>query len=145
LFLPGGQVGEAGRPGDILATGSRSGRIDLWDVRTRALTRQLHGHIALVSFMAVSPDGRTLATASCDRSIKLWDTGTGRELRTLARGEGWIHTLAFSPDGNTLASGGGHPVLRLWEASSKETVAADLAELEQQAKTSRGGTGQQRE
>jgi hypothetical protein len=28
-------------------------------------------------------------------------------------------------------------VLRLWEASSKETVAADLAEQELQAKTSR--------
>jgi hypothetical protein len=36
-------------------------------------------------------------------------------------------------------------VLRLWEASSKETVAADLADLELQAKTSRGGTGKQRE
>ena len=103
----------------------------------RALARQLHGHILLVSFMAVSPDGRTLATASCDRSIKLWDTGTGRELRTLCREEGWMRALAFSPDGNTLAIGGGSPVLRLWEASSKETVAADLAELDLQAKTSR--------
>jgi WD40 repeat protein len=137
LFLPGAQVGQAGRPGDLLATGSRSGRIDLWDVKTRALVRQLHGHILLVSFMAVSPDGRTLATASCDRSIKLWDTGTGRELRTLCREEGWMRALAFSPDGNTLAIGGGSPVLRLWEASSKETVAADLAELDLQAKTSR--------
>jgi len=135
LFLSGGQVGEAGRPGDLLATGSRSGRIDLWDVRTRALARQLHGHIALVSFMALSPDGRTLATASCDRSIKLWDTGTGRELRTLCRTGGWMWALAFSPDGNTLATGG-LDVLRLWEASSKETVAADLAELDLQAKTS---------
>jgi WD40 repeat protein len=145
LFLPGGQVGEAGRPGDILATGSRSGRIDLWDVSTRALTRQLHGHISLVSFMALSPDGRTLATASCDRSIKLWDSGTGRELRTLCRGEGWVFALAFSPDGNTLASDGGSPVLRLWEASPKETVAADLAELQLQPKTSGGGTGKQPE
>jgi WD40 repeat protein len=95
--------------------------------------------------MALSPDGRTLATASCDRSIKLWDTGTGRELRTLGREDGWLHALAFSPDGNTLASGGGSLVLRLWEASSKEAVAAGLADLELQAKTSRGGTGQQRE
>jgi WD40 repeat protein len=118
LFLPAGQGAEAGRPGDLLATGNRSGRIDLWDVRTRTLARQLHGHIALASFMAVSPDGRTLATASCDCSIKLWDTGTGRELRTLCREEGWMCTLAFSPDGNTLASGGLSAVLRLWEASS---------------------------
>jgi WD40 repeat protein len=46
-------------------------------------------------------------------------------------------TLAFSPDGNTLASGGQSGVLRLWEASSKETVAADLGELDGNAKTSR--------
>jgi WD40 repeat protein/serine/threonine protein kinase len=128
LFVSGGQAG------DILATGSRSGRIDLWDVRTHALTRQLHGHIALVPFMAVSGDGRTLATASNDRSIKLWDSATGRELRTLNRENGWMMALAFSPDGSTLASGGENGVLRLWEASSREAVAA---ELELQKGTSR--------
>jgi eukaryotic-like serine/threonine-protein kinase len=137
LFLSGGRPDHRGQGGDILATGSTSGRIDLWDVSTSALAKQLHGHIALVSFMAVSPDGRTLATASCDRSIKLWDSGTGRELRTLCREEAWMYALAFSPDGNTLASGGLSAVLRLWEASSKETVAADLAELDLRAKTSR--------
>ena len=127
LFLAGGQ----------LATGSTSGRIDLWDVSTRELTRHLHGHLTLVSFMAVSGDNRTLATASCDRTIKLWDTGTGRELRTLCREDRWMYALAFSPDGNTLASGGLSAVLRLWEASARETVDADLAELNLQAKTRR--------
>jgi WD40 repeat protein len=141
LFLPSGRPGEAGQRGDLLATGSTSGRIDLWDVRTSTRAGQLEGHISLVSFMALSPDGRTLATASLDRSIKLWDTGTGRELRTLCREGDWKWGLAFSPDGNTLATGGLDGVLRLWEASTKETVAADLAELDLQAKTSGGGTG----
>jgi WD40 repeat protein len=86
--------------------------------------------------MALSPDGRTLATASCDRSTKLWDSGTGRELRTLCREEGQMYALAFSPDGNTLATGGLSKVLRLWEASSKETVAADLAEMDLKPHTS---------
>jgi hypothetical protein len=36
-----------------------------------------------------------------------------------------------------LASGGLSGVLRLWEASSKETVAADLAELDLRAKSIR--------
>jgi WD40 repeat protein/tRNA A-37 threonylcarbamoyl transferase component Bud32 len=129
LFLSDAHQDEAGRPRELLATGSRSGRIDLWDVRTRVRTGQLHGHIGLVPFMALSGDGRTLATPSCDRSVKLWDTGTGRELRTLCREQGWMHSVAFSPDGNTLATGGQDTVLRLWDASSKEAVAADLAEL----------------
>jgi len=131
LFLPGSLPGEASvrASGVLLATGSRSGRIDLWDVNTKALVRQMHGHIALISVMVLSPDGRTLGSASTDGSIKLWDSGTGRELRTLYRQEEWMYALAFSPDGNTLASGGVDPVLRLWEASSQETVAADLAEL----------------
>src|SRR5262249_37173761 len=95
LFLRGLRD-ETGQPHELLATGSSantSATIDLWDVSTRALVRHLHGHIALVSFMALSPGGRTLATASCDRSIKLWDTGTGRELRTLWPEEGWMHAV----------------------------------------------------
>jgi WD40 repeat protein len=128
LFLSGGQE---------LAVGTVSGVIDLWDVRTRALTRQIRAHIDCVSVMALSPDGRTLATASWDRTIKLWDSGTGRELRTLFREEAWMYALAFSPDGNTLASGGLSAVLRLWEASTKEAVAADLAALELRPKTNR--------
>jgi WD40 repeat protein/tRNA A-37 threonylcarbamoyl transferase component Bud32 len=133
LFLSGNQRAHAGGSGDILATGSRAGRIDLWDVKSRAPAGHLHGHVALVSFMDLSPDGRTLATASSDSSIKLWDTGTGRELRTLCRKEGLMYALAFSPDGNTLASGGLSMVLRLWEASSKETVAAQMSDLDRKA------------
>ncbi len=121
VFLVGGRE---------LAVGNLSGRIDLWDVKTAKLARQIRGHIDCVTVMALSGDGRTLATASWDRSIKLWDSGTGRELRTLYREEAWIYALTFSPDGNTLASGGLSAMLRLWEASSKETVAADLAELD---------------
>ncbi len=132
LFLPGTLVRETGprsdQPGDLLATGSRSGRIDLWDVKSQALVRQMHGHVGLISNMVLSGDGRTLATASSDGSIKLWDGGTGRELRTLYRANEWIYALAFSPDGNTLASGGEDRLLRLWEAASKDAVAADLAE-----------------
>jgi WD40 repeat protein len=120
-----------------LAVGSNSGRIDLWDVQTKARAQQIHGHIDLVAAMALSPDGRTLATASWDRSIKLWDSSTGRELRTLYRDDAWMWTLAFSPDGNTLATAGLTGVLRLWEASPPETVAADLAEMNLQAKASR--------
>jgi WD40 repeat protein/tRNA A-37 threonylcarbamoyl transferase component Bud32 len=141
LFLSRGLVGEPGasatgkgdQPGDLLATGSTSGRIDVWNVTTKSPAKQLHGHIEPVSFMALSPDGRTLATASWDRSVKLWDTGTGRELRTLCREGAWMFTVAFSPDGNTLATGGLNP-LRLWEASSQVRVDSDLAEPDSEAK-----------
>jgi WD40 repeat protein len=142
LFLPASRLGQAGqgrgrgRASDLLAAGSTSGTIDLWDVTTHGLARQIYGHISLVTALDLSPDGRTLASTSCDCSIKLWDLGTGRELRTLYHGEGWMYALAFSPDGNTLATGGLSAVVRLWEASSKETVDADLAELDLKAKSS---------
>ncbi len=125
LFLPGSLLGKAGplgdRPGELLATGSRSGRIDLWNVKSRTPVQPIHGHVGIISVMVLSPDGRTLATASTDGSIKLWDIGTGRELRTLYRQATWMYAVAFSPDGNTLASGGlasggASPLLRLWEA-----------------------------
>lgn len=76
------------------------------------------GHIAPITALAWSPDGRTLATGSEDGSLRFWDGATGKErvgLYSLDGGRDW---LALTPEGYFTASEHGAGVLR-YQVGSK--------------------------
>jgi WD40 repeat protein len=63
--------------GRVLALGSRSGRIVLWETSTGTQIRQFHAPSG-IGALSFSPDGRTLASSTHgDYAILLWDL-TGR-------------------------------------------------------------------
>jgi WD40 repeat protein len=69
------------------------------------------GHMAKVSDVVFTPDGRQLVSASNDKIIRVWDLATGKSIRTI-RGDvapgspGKIFAMALSPDGQWLAVAG---------------------------------------
>ncbi|MGP0042181.1 MAG: PDZ domain-containing protein [Rhodomicrobium sp.] len=69
------------------------------------------GHMASVTALTFTPDGKQLISASEDKTVRVWDSGSGKVLRTI-RGEagagyiGQIETMALSPDGRWLAVAG---------------------------------------
>jgi WD40 repeat protein len=69
------------------------------------------GHMARISGVAVTPDGRQAVTASNDKTIRVWDIEKGELVRVI-RGEtglgetGSLYAMALSPDGRWLAAGG---------------------------------------
>ena len=102
-----------------LASGTRRGKIHLWDVKTGTLRQTLMAGTSWILSIAFSPDGQTLASAvDKDTTIGLWDTKTGTLRQTLTGHTSPIESITFSPDGQTLASGGRDSTIRLWDTKT---------------------------
>ncbi|MBK9138792.1 MAG: hypothetical protein IPM17_08535 [Verrucomicrobia bacterium] len=104
--------------GKRLATVTRHGRLQVWDVQTqrRLLERPTHNGGVIWS-VAFSPDGRRLATAGNDQTVRLWDPDTLEELRTLRGHQSEVWTAIWTPDGRQLVSAGKDASIRLWEVA----------------------------
>jgi WD40 repeat protein len=100
--------------------------IGLWEVATGTKLRSFEGHIAGVTSVRFSPDGRTLVSGSREKSILLWDVATGQELRSFDGHTEGVTSVAFSPDGRLLASGSDDKTARLWDV----TTGKELRSLE---------------
>jgi WD40 repeat protein len=86
--------------GRLLATGSESGKAQLWD-RSGRLVRSVAsgGGAASVAF---SRDGQAFVTGGSD-SVRVWTTATGVRERKLAVGE-QVQDAVISPDGSQVAA-----------------------------------------
>ncbi len=110
--------------GSSLATGTREGRIRLWDTTTGKRHKDLKGHAGVnlsnkadisILALAFSPDGKIIASGCIDNTVQLWDTEKGSKLATLRGHKGWVTAVAFSQDGKTLASGDANKAIILWD------------------------------
>jgi WD40 repeat protein len=103
--------------GTRMASGSRDGRLMLWDVASRRRLRSLTTHEgSIVWTVAFSPDGTRLASGGNDQAIRLWD-GRTLEAESILRGHGSeVWSVLWLPDGKQLASAGKDQTVRFWNA-----------------------------
>jgi WD40 repeat protein len=101
--------------GAVLASGDRSGMIELWRVEKGGPPIRLEGHTGEIRSLAFSPDGRMLASSSNDGTVLLWDSREGRLLGDPLRFGVPITAVAFSPDGASLLAV--HGALTVWDTS----------------------------
>jgi WD40 repeat protein len=116
--------------GRLLAGGTMTGSVQLWDPQTGKVVRQLGQAREEVLSLAFSPDGKTLAVGgrvSANRGepmpsrLRLWELVTGQE-RHRFKGESiGVGSVAFRPDGRTLVSAGGTGVW-LWDVPTGEEL-----------------------
>ncbi|HKV57001.1 MAG TPA: NB-ARC domain-containing protein, partial [Ktedonobacteraceae bacterium] len=113
----------ASSPGEnLLAVGTSTGDIWLYQVARGILVLTCQGHSDGVWSVAFSPDGHTLASASDDATIRLWDIDTGHCLHILRDHTNRVRSVTFSPDGKLLASGSDDTTIRLWDAASGRAI-----------------------
>ncbi len=101
--------------GRILATGDRSGYINLWEIATLSWFGRLEGHESgdAVLDLAWSPAGDQLLSAGRDGNIFIWDVLTFQPLHQI-QGAAEALALSYSPDGQSfaVAAGDGQIVTR---------------------------------
>lgn len=113
-----------------IAVGDRSGVVQIWDIKTKSLLRQLSGHKKVVSIV-FSPNGRRLAVGDWASTARLWNARTGK-LQYVFGPDNWVEkyspkgvnaTIAFTPDGQTFLSDTGSSVVRAWDVDTGQLKA----------------------
>ncbi len=127
--------------GDILASGSKDGKIKLWNEKGQELiTLRAPSEVFSVAW---SPDGNLLATGGVDGTVKLWNR-EGKKLAIFSSSlsnprslpsdstdsgvveifrsshSGFVESLAWSADGEILASASSDGTVKLWNREGKE-------------------------
>jgi WD40 repeat protein len=89
-------------PHGLLACGTTSGPIRLWDITGTHERKTLIGHEAAINALSFSPDGRFLASVSDDCTARTWEIRKGIHTWTF-NDMSSLQSIAFSPDGQSVA------------------------------------------
>jgi WD40 repeat protein len=110
-FHPNGSEVAVGRPG---------GRVDMWDVQRREVSRELLHHPGYrVTDLEFLLEGKLIVSSGTDNTLRLWDTETGVLLRVLQGHDGPITDITGRKD--TIYSAGYDGKIMLWKANAKDT------------------------
>lgn len=114
--------------GTVLATGTRNGKVNLWDATDghplRTFTFIHKGKPAWVENLALSPDGKRIAACAnnAEREIRVWDIATGTELFPPMMHQDGVGSIKFSPDGKFLVSASWDTTVRIWNAQTGRAI-----------------------
>lgn len=115
-FGDNARSGEIRRDGRILVAGEDSGKIQVFDVKSRAVLRTWAQHKQPVWTTKFSPtEPTTLMSASDDRSVRLWDLPSSDSTAVFLGHSDYVRSGAFIPVSNLLVSGSYDSTVRLWD------------------------------
>ncbi|OOG00866.1 hypothetical protein ASPCADRAFT_625 [Aspergillus carbonarius ITEM 5010] len=83
--------------------GTLSPCVNLWNVRSRSLRYQLHGHTDTIEWAGMSPDSELAASVARDGTARVWNAESGQCLHIMKPQGGRISWGAFSPNSKYLA------------------------------------------
>ncbi|MBD0336765.1 MAG: DnaJ domain-containing protein [Cyanobacteria bacterium Co-bin13] len=102
----------------LMAAGSDSGAVYLWNYKTRQSFHTLEGHTGAIQSLLFSQDSQFLFSSSADGTIKLWHLASGSLIRTLAGHAGGVASIAISWPHKVLVSGGDDGTVGVWDLKS---------------------------
>jgi WD40 repeat protein len=103
---------------ELLAVGTGSARVDLFDIRSGGKCATFSGHSSVIRGLAFSPNGQHLASASDDQTIMLWDAKASATHGSVEVRRQKVRRIALAPDQRTLAIILKNGSVELWDASA---------------------------
>jgi WD40 repeat protein len=107
LVYPSGNQFEVSADGDKLF-GLSGNRLVVWGFQIGVVRQRLKGHIAPITGLTATPDGRKLWTAALDATVRQWDVETYGCDKCYGLKIGPLGCVAVSADGLTAAAGSAH-------------------------------------
>ena len=74
------------------------------------------GHLAAVSSLSWSPDGRQIVSVSGEKIVHVWDAKGGQPVSVYRGHAGAVYAVAWSSDGKVIVSGGSDTTVHVWES-----------------------------
>lgn len=118
--------GEIRRDGRVMVAGDDSGKIQVFDVNSRAILKTWEEHKQPVWTTKFSPtELTTLMSASDDRTVRLWDLPSQTSTKTFIGHSDYVRCGGFMPGmvSNMILSGSYDETVRLWDSRAPSRAA----------------------
>jgi U3 small nucleolar RNA-associated protein 15 len=109
---------EIRRDGRVMVAGDETGKIQVFDVNSRAILKTWDEHKQPVWTTKFSPtELTTLMSASDDRTVRLWDLPSGESTTTFVGHSDYVRSGSFMPGAmsNMILTGSYDETVRLWD------------------------------
>ena len=83
----------------------------------------LTGHIATVTCVALSPDGKLAASGGMDAAVHIWNLETKRSVTNIGAHGTVVWSVAFTPDGERVVTAGADGKVRFWTRDGRPAEA----------------------
>ncbi len=105
--------------GTLLAIGTTSGTIYIWNPHTVSLKAILTGQKGIVRYFGWSADSTVLASAGRSETVHVWDVKNATQKVVLTEyGEHDVKILSLNADGTLLAIGSHDDTVRVWNVTN---------------------------
>jgi WD40 repeat protein len=110
--------------GDLIASGTASGAIQVWDASNLSSIATIRGHHGQVMSCVFSSDGSQIVSGSMDGTVRIHTEGSPDEQRAEIPGhDARVRQVDFSSDGSRLVSGSDDKTVRIWDGLTFEELA----------------------
>lgn len=117
--------GDIRKDGKVLVAGDDSGRMQVFDVNSRAILKTWTEHKQPVWMTRFSPvEMTTLLSASDDRTVRLWDLPSNEPTMTFVGHSDYVRSANFMPGttSNMVVSGSYDSTVKLWDPRAGSTA-----------------------
>jgi WD40 repeat protein len=109
---------------DLIASGTASGAIQVWDASHLSNIGTIRGHHGQVTSIAFTSDGSQIVSGSEDGTVRIRPVASSEEqIAPLPGHDACVTQVVFSSDGSRLVSGSDDKTVRIWDGLTCKELA----------------------